>query len=168
MLKGTLTILFAVGWITSTGCSDVAGSSPLVGARTSPEALAKAALGAMKEQDDEALRALMITEAEYEQLLWPSLPDSRSVPFAFAWGMNAPRSRKARRENIARFGELPLDLVRVDLGDEIESYEDFTLYLNARMTVRNRETGQEGLIPLMDALVEMGGGWKFMNFKDDL
>jgi hypothetical protein len=157
-----------LGSLLCAGCSNLADGSPLEGARNSPEALAEAALDALAAEEESSLAALMITRHEYETLLWPSLPDRKSVPFSFAWGMNVPRSRKARRENIEKFGGLPLDLVRVDLGDDIEEYEAFTLYLNARMTVRRRDTGEEGLIPLMDALVEMGGGWKFMNFKDDL
>ena len=53
-------------------------------------------------------------------------------------------------------------------GEKIEEYEGFTLYQEARMTVRRTDTGAEGLIPLMDVVVEMGGGWKFLNFGEDL
>ena len=148
--------------------SEVAPDSPLGEARTSPEALAEAALDALAARDDSALAALMITREEYETLLWPSMPDREHMPFAFVWSVTGPRSRNARRQALSELGGAPLELVRVDLSDDVEAYETFTLHRGARMTVRNRETGQEGRIPLMDALVEMGGGWKFMNFEDDL
>jgi hypothetical protein len=149
-------------------CSDLATGSPLSHARTSPEALAQAALDAMNAGDEEVLVQLMVTRDEYETLLWPHLPDRDYVPFDFVWSLTGPRSRKARREVMGEYGGIPLELVKVDLGEKIEAYEVFTLYQEARMTVRRSDTGEEGLFPLMDVLVEMGGGWKFLNFGEDL
>lgn len=158
--------------VMAAGCSDLASElapdSPLAGARTSPEALGEAALAALAARDDSALAALMITRDEYESLLWPSMPDQEHMPFAFVWSVTGPRSRSARRNVLSDYGGVPLELVGVQLGDDVEPYESFTLYRGARMTIRHAETGQEGMIPLMDAVVEMGGGWKFMNFRDDL
>lgn len=147
-------------------CSDVAKDSPLSHARTSPEALARAGLEAVRAEDEEALVRLMITRQEYETLLWDELPDSGQMPFDFAWGMNFTNSREARREVLREYGGLPVELVEVDLGDEVEEYGDFTLYLDARMKVRRTDTGEEGLMPLMDVLVNMNGAWKLMNFRD--
>lgn len=62
---------------------------------------------------------------------------------------------------------IPMSVVAVDLGEEVESYDDFVLYRDTRLTVRRKDTGEEGVLPLMDVIVEMGGGWKFMNFKED-
>lgn len=137
-------------------------------ARTSPEALARAAVEALNAGDEEALDSLRITREEYETLLWPVLPDKDHVPFEFVWSVTGPRSRKARREVMGEYEGIPLEFVRVDLGEEVESYDEFTLYKDARMTVRRTDSGDEGLIPLMDVLVEMGGGWKFLNFAEDL
>jgi len=149
-------------------CSDIAERSPLANARTSPEALAEAALAAVTANDEEALSALMITRDEYETLLWPSLPDRNQMPFDFVWSLTGPRSRKARREVLGEYGGLPLELVGVDLGEDIEEYEEFVLYREARMTVRRTDNGREGTFPLMDVLVVMDGGWKFLNFVEDL
>jgi hypothetical protein len=151
-----------------TACSDLARNSPMSHARTSPEALARAALDALEAEDEEALKSLMITREEYLDLLWPSLPDREYVPFDFVWSITGPRSRKARRQALQELGGLPLELVKVDLGDDVEVYDDFTLHQEARMTVRRTDTGAERVIPLMDVLVEMEGGWKFLNFGEDL
>jgi len=150
------------------GGSDFAPDSPLANARVSPEALAGAALEALVAEDGEALDSLRVTREEYETLLWPALPDGEHVPFAFVWSLTGPRSRKGRQEVMGEYGGVPLELVKVELGEEIESYDQFTLYREARMTVRRTDTGEEGMIPLMDVLVEMGGGWKFLNFGEDL
>ena len=152
-------------------CSEdaLATDSPLSGAYTSAEALAEAALAAVAAQDDSTLAALMIERDEYESLLWPEMPDGEYTPFEFIWSQTLPPSRSARRNVQREYEGIDLELVSVDLGpeDDIERYPSFTLYPDARMTVRRRDTGEEGVLPLMDALVEMGGGWKFMNYRDD-
>jgi hypothetical protein len=151
------------------GCSgsDLATGSPLSNAYTTPEALAEAALQAIAAQDEEALQALLITREEYETLVWPILPDSRgSTTFEFVWGISAPRNRKGRREVLEDYRGIPLEVVSVDPGDEIEAYDEFVLYKEAILTVRRTDTGDEGRMGFMDVLIEMGGGWKFMNFME--
>jgi hypothetical protein len=149
-------------------CSDIASGTPLANARTSPEALARAALAALNAGEGDALDSLRVTREEYQTLLWPHLPDREHVPFEFVWSVTGPRSRKARREVMGDYEGIALQLVKVDLGQEVERYEAFTLFKEARMTVRRTDTGEEGMIPLMDVLVEMDGGWKFLNFAEDL
>jgi hypothetical protein len=147
----------------------LAPDSPLSDAYATPEALAEVALAAVAAQDDATLAALMIERDEYETLLWPEMPDGEYTPFEFVWSQTLPPSRSARTNVQRAYEGVELELVSIDLGpeDDIERYPSFTLYRDARMTVRRRDTGEEGVLPLMDALVEMGGGWKFMNYRDD-
>jgi len=161
-------VLLGAGLTGVLACSASEGGSSLENAQRSPEALAEAALLALAASDPEGLDALRVTRDEYEVFLWPSLPDKAYVPFDFVWSLTGPRSRKARREIVSEYGGLPLELVKVQLGEKVEVYDDFTLFQEARMTVRNTQTGVEGLIPLMDVIVEMGGQWKFLNFGEDL
>jgi hypothetical protein len=160
--------LFTVSLLGGTACSDAVASSPLENAYASPEALAEAAITALVAHDEEALAALAIGRDEYETLLWPELPDGQHVTFEFVWGMSQPRTRKARRNQLRTYEGIPLEVVRVELGEEKEVYDSFTLHKDSRLWVRNTESGEEGLIPLMDVLVEMGGAWKFLNFRDDI
>ena len=145
------------------GCSD----SPLSHAHRSPEALAGAALAAVTAGSARELDGLRVTRDEYETLLWPVLPDREQMPFEFVWSITEPRSRKARRAAIAEYKGVPLELERVELGDDAERYQELTLYRRSRMWVRRTDTGAVGVLPLMDTLIEMDGGWKFMNFVDD-
>ena len=147
----------------------LATGSPLLNAYASPEALAEAAIDAVEAQDDSTLAGLMIQRVEYEGLLWPEMPDGEYTPFDFIWSQTLPPSRSARRSILEKYEGIDLELVSVDLGgeDTIERYPSFTLYRDARMTVRRTDTGEEGIFPLMDALVEMDGGWKYMNYRDD-
>jgi hypothetical protein len=146
--------------------STVAESSPLSHARTTPEALAEAALRAIAIQDADSLGALLITRSEYETLIWPSLPDAGQVPFTFVWGISEPRNRKGKREVLEDFRGIPVELVRVELGDDTEAYEGFTFHRGVRLVVRRTDTGEEGRMRFMDVLVEMERGWKFMNFRE--
>lgn len=157
-------VLWACG---SSATSHLATDSPLSGARTSPEALARAALLALQQNDTASLRSLLVSRDEYEQVLWPLLPDRDYVTFEFVWGMSAPRNRKALRNLLSDYATLDLELVDVDLGTDIEEHDALTLYREARMRVRRTDTGIEGILPLMDAVVHVGGGWKFLNFRDD-
>ena len=149
------------------GCADLVAGPRLVESRSSPEALAEAALEALAASDDDGLARLVVTREEYETLLWPSLPDRDYVTFDFVWGMSQPRTRKARRGQLSEYGGLPLELVRVERGTEKEVYDHFTLHKDVQLVVRNARTGVEGRIPLMDVLLEMDGRWKFLNFRDD-
>jgi len=171
-LKGmvrTLAVALALVAVASCAEDPIAHDSPLSNAYLSPEALAEAALDAIAARNDSALAALMIERDEYEGMLWPEMPDGQYTPFAFIWSQTLPPSRNARQNMTREFADVPLELVSVDLGpeDKVERYPSFTLYQDARMTVRRTDTGAEDIFPLMDALVEMGGGWKFMNYRDD-
>lgn len=161
-------VLALVGAFALMSCSDMATDSPLAQARRSPEALAEAALEAISAGDDHGLAALMITREQYETLLWSALPDRTQMPFDFAWSVTGPRSKKARRAAITDYQGVPLELERVELGDDVERYDEFVLYRRSRMWVRRTDTGDVRMFPLMDTLVEMDGGWKFMNFVDDV
>lgn len=159
---GTWLVLLLV---TGAGCSELAANSPLDGARSSPEALARTALESLRDEDAEALRTLLVSRDEYEELLWPSLPDRNHVPFEFIWSITSPRSSKALRYSMAEYGGRDLELVRVELGDDVEAYDTFVLHKDVSMILRDKETGHEGPV-LMDVLVEMKGGWKFLNFDE--
>lgn len=159
-------LLFVVG--AAGACANATNASPLSHGSISPDALAEVALEEFRLGNEDALNGLRISREEYETLLWPVLPDRNQVPFDFVWSLTEPRSRKALREVMGEYAGIPLELVKVELGKKVETYPGFTLYQDARMTVRRTDTGAQGLFPLMDVLVEMDGRWKFLNFGEDL
>ena len=169
-LKALVTLAMVVcltAGVSGCSTSEVVTDSPLANAYRTPAALAAAALEAIAAQDEDALQLLLITREEYETLVWPILPDSRgSTTFDFVWSISSPRNRKARREVLEDFRGIELEVVTVDPGVEIEAYDDFVLYKEAILTVRRTDTGEEGRMGFLDVLIEMDGGWKFMNFKE--
>ena len=148
------------------GCADLSARTSLVNASTDEEALTEAVLGALSDRDEAALRGFLVTREEYETLLWPKLPDGEYTPFDFIWQLTANNNRKGLRQVATEYGGMHLDLVSVTFTEEPEVYDSFTLHLGAEVVVRNRETGEEGILPSFDVFVEYGGGWKLMNFDE--
>lgn len=148
------------------GCRDASADSPLVDARGSAAELIQAALDATRTKDRESLEGLLVTRDEYERLLWPGMPDGRYTPFEFVWSLNATNSRKGLRQLLERYGGLDLELVSVTFAEEPEVYDDFTLHPGARVTVRRGDTGEEGILPSFDVLVEFGRAWKLVNYDE--
>lgn len=148
------------------GCADVRAEGPLRNAEPSREALVRSVLDALERHDTTAIRELRVTREEYETLLWPSLPDRHQMPFAFAWSVTEPRSRKALREVMFRLGGVPIELRGVDFEKEAEIYPDFTLHRGAVVTGRRRDTGEEGRLTFFDVFVEYGGQWKLLDIDE--
>lgn len=65
--------------------------------------------------------------------------------------------------------DITLESQAIEL-DGIRSTQDHPSrsYRRSRMWVRRTDTGETGMLPLMDTLLEMEGGWRFMNFVDDV
>lgn len=147
-------------------CTAGRADTPLANTRGSAEDVVKAVLDATKAKDRGALEALLVTREEYEGSLWPEMPDGKYTPFEFVWSLNATNSRKGLGQLLDRYGGLDLEFVRIEFTEEPEVYDDFTLHPGARVTVRRKDTGQEGVLPSFDVLVEFGKAWKLMNYDE--
>ncbi|MGB1840458.1 MAG: hypothetical protein ACPHWZ_05100 [Longimicrobiales bacterium] len=133
-----------------------------------PEALVEAALNAVEAQDGEALRALLVSREEFEDYVWPVLPDRHNTQLEFFWGTMAMNTRKAVRQLENNYGGLPIEIVALEMPgeEELESYEDFTFHVGVKVTVRRRDTGEEGVLPSFDGFLEYGGRWKLLNYGE--
>jgi hypothetical protein len=132
----------------------------------SPEAMARAVVEAVREEDRAALESFLVTAAEHRELLWESLPERRAMPFGYARSLNERNTRKAIARVLERYGGMSLELVSLRFAGEPETYESFTLHRGAEVAVRDRESGEEGTIPVLDVVVEMDGGWKPMHYVE--
>jgi hypothetical protein len=148
------------------GCSDAAARSPLANAESSEGALVEAVLGALADKDRVALQGFLLSREEYETHLWPELPDREYTPFEFVWSLNEANSRKGLSQLLSTYGGLELELVSIRFTEEPEVHESFTLHPGAEVTVRRADTGDEGVLPSFDVLVEYGGGWKLLNYDE--
>lgn len=148
------------------GCG--ANTSPLANTYQTPEALIEAALAAVEAEDGEALRALLVSREEFEEYVWPVLPDRNNTQLDFFWGTMAMNTRKAVRQLENNYGGLPIEIVALEMPgeEELESYEDFKFHVGVKVTVRRRDTGEEGVLPSFDGFLEYGGRWKLLNYGE--
>ncbi len=160
-----LFVLLAVA-LTTAGCGG--GDSPLSNTYPSPEALIEAALAAVEAEDGEALRALLLSREEFEQFVWPVLPDRNNTQLEFFWGTMAANTRKGVRQLENNYGGISIEIVSIEMPpeDELESYEEFTFHTGVVVTVRRTDTGEEGVLPSFDGLLEYGGRWKLLNYDE--
>lgn len=130
------------------------------------EALVEAVLEALFREDREALQGLLVSRSEYEDLLWPSLPDREHTQFDFVWGLNEANTRKALGQLLSQFGGMRLELLSVTFSSESEIYDSFTLHQGVDVRVRRTDTGGEGTLPSFDVFVDFGGTWKLLNYDE--
>lgn len=151
--------------LVAVGCADRAG--PLSNSYETPEGLVEAALTAVEAEDGEALRALLLTREEFEEFVWPALPDRENTQLDFFWGTMAMNTRKGVRQLENNFGGLPIEIVSIQMPEEgLESYQDFTFYVGVNVIARRLDTGEEGAFPSFDGLLEYRGRWKLLNFDE--
>jgi hypothetical protein len=141
-------------------------ASPLDHAASSPEALVQSALSAVSTEDPAGLESLLVTRDEYETLLWPEMPDREYTRFDFVWSLVDTNSRKGLRQVLSSYGGLDLELVSIEFDEEPEVYESFVMRPGAKVVVRRTDTGEQGVLPTFDVLVEYGGGWKLLNYHE--
>jgi hypothetical protein len=145
------------------GCANRSGLSHSV---RSPEAVAEAVLAALADSSRDALEALLVTRDEHRDLLWPQLPERRDIEFEVARELNMRNTRKALSQMLTAFGGERFELVQLDLTDDAEPYDGFTIHYVRRFAVRRVSDGQEGTLPILDVLVERKGRWKPMNYDE--
>ena len=147
---------------TLVGC----GAMPMTNAHRSEEALVEAVLDAVATGDGEALRGLLVSKEEYEILLWPSMPDGEYTPFEFFWGMMQANTRKGLGQLTNQYGGIRMELVSITPAEELEEYDDFTFHIGVQVVVRRPDTGDEGVLPSFDGLIEYKGRWKLLNYDE--
>lgn len=160
-------LLVASVSVLALGCGgDAQASAPLTGARESEEALVEAVLEALAREDREALQGFLVSRAEYEELLWPQLPDREHTTFDFVWGLNEINSSKGLEQMLEEYGGMQLEFVGLTFPAEPEVHDDFTLHFDVQVKVRRSDTGQEGVLPSFDVFVDYGGVWKLLNYDE--
>lgn len=165
--SGIFTIWLAgFALLSAQGCSRADARVPLADTRGSEKALVQSVLDAVAAKDEATLRSLLVTKDEYEHVLWPEMPDQKYTPFSFVWSLNAANNRKGLNQLLERYGGMEMEVVSVELPEDPEVYDSFTLYPGTRVTVRRKDTGQEGILPSFDVLVKYGRVWKLMNYDE--
>jgi len=158
---GLSTVIFLLVALIETGCSPTLSNS-----RGSLEELCDAVLVALAQQDRDALWALLVTREEHETLLWEQLPSRNHFPFDYVRALNERNSGEAVDNALSKYGGLNFNFVSIEFTEPSEEYDGFTLHFGARLTVRRPDTDEEGILPILDVILELGGRWKLMNYQE--
>lgn len=160
--------ILAVGgaFLAGAGCADVVQARAMAHARESPEEVARAVLDAIERRDEAKLRRLLVTRDEHRNLLWPHLPERKTLPFGYVRQLNMHNTTEGIDQALRIYGGAEFELIRVEFQREPEHYGDFTLHKGARVWVRRASDGEKGYIEILDVLVEWNGRWKPFNYRE--
>ena len=159
--------------LVTTACSTPAepthSAATLSSTFDSPEALARALLGALAERDVERLRALPLSEAEFRAHVWPELDTSRperNVPFEYAWGQLDQRSDAFLQQILARYGGRRLAFVTTRFTGQTTQYKSFVVMRDSEIVAAD-ETGRELILRLYGSAMVKDGRHKMFSYVVD-
>jgi hypothetical protein len=133
----------------------------------SVEEIGKQVLEAVRQNDDERLEAMAITEEEYRRYIWPQSPVSKvkkwQEHYDFVWNQQHSRSSHSLRSMLSRYGGKTFKLIRVRFDDETTEHNIYKAYRDTRLIV-TKSDGKEVELNLFGSIVEMNGQFKIMSF----
>jgi hypothetical protein len=131
--------------------------------------LATRAVDALDRGDAPALRALALTEAEFREVVWPSLPASRperNIPWDYAWGELEGKSDAHLRARLAAWKDRGDRVVAVDFRGPTTDHGRFRVRRRSVVTLRDAD-GRERPERLFGSVIEMDGRFKIFSFVVD-
>jgi hypothetical protein len=145
------------------------GPTPLSDAQPSAEALARVVMAAVERRDEAALRRLAISEDEFRDRVWPSLPAARperNMPMSYVWGDLRQKSDGGLRSVLAEHGGQRYTFEKIRFAGETTDYAAFRVHREAVFVVRR---GSDGPIELRlcGSMLESDGAWKIFSFVVD-
>lgn len=151
------------------GCSQPnapSSKAPLTHTFGSPDALAQAVLDRLARRDIDGLKALALSEQEFQDHVWPELDTSRperNVPFAYAWGQLKQRSDGVLASTVSRYAGRPLKFVRTSFRGETTEYKSFAVMRESEIVAAD-ETGRELVLQLFGSAMLKDGRYKLFSF----
>jgi hypothetical protein len=143
---------------------------PLSYTYDSPESLAKAFLDALYRKDVEVLKSFALNEDEFRRHVWPELPVSqikKPLPFEYGWADLHQKSINSLKRTYASYGGKKLTFIRLEFEDETTPYETYLVHRDARVVVRDEETGREMRLDLFGSILEKEGRFKLFSYVTD-
>lgn len=158
--------LAALGVGLSAVAAAACGPPPLECTHATPEALGRAVLAAVAQNDIHALRALAVSEQEFRAHVWPELPAARperNLPCSYVWGDLRQKSEQHLARTLATHGGRRYHLVRVEYGGGTQRYGDYAVHGGATFVVRD-DSGGEAALRLFGSVLEKDGRFKVFSF----
>jgi hypothetical protein len=144
------------------------GPSPLSGTYESPQALAVAVLEALVQRDRAQLERLALSEQEFHEHVWPSLPAARperNLPASYVWADLNQKSQGALTQTLGAYGGRRYELVGVDFADRTD-YGAYRVHRETSLRVRDAD-GTPMTIQVCGSMLEKDGAWKVFSYVID-
>jgi hypothetical protein len=158
-------LILAAGLSASTAC----GPPPLQHTSPSVAELATTLLDALARRDETALRALALSETEFRDRIWPSLPAARperNLPLSYVWGDLQQKSDAGLRTTLNAHGGRRYVLADPPTLGQVTNYPQFRVYKATAWRLRS-DSGEVLNARLCGSLVEQSGRWKAFSFVVD-
>jgi hypothetical protein len=142
--------------------------SALAGGSDGREALVRRFAEAVERHDTAALRAMVMSRAEFAYLYYPHTRYTRrpyELPPELLWFQIQQNSEKGIVRVLRRLGGSSLDVRSVECEDEPESVGPARLW--NRCLVHGAGAGPEGARRLFGSIVELDGRYKFVSYAND-
>lgn len=142
--------------------------APLADTYQSPDAVAAAVLDALVRHDRAALERLALSEQEFRNHVWRSLPAARperNLPVDYVWGDLHQKSQAALEQVIATHGGRRYELVSVAF-DDVTDYGGYRVHRQTALHVRDA-SGAAMVIRVCGSMIEQDGGWKVFSYVVD-
>jgi hypothetical protein len=136
----------------------------------SPESLAKEFLDALYRKDVDTLKTFALNKEEFRLHVWPELPVSqikKPLPFDYGWADLHQKSINSLKRTYVRYGGRELTFIRLEFEDETTQYETYAVHRDARVVVRDEETGREMRLDLFGSIMEKNGRFKLFSYVTD-
>ena len=137
----------------------------LVGSRDSIESLARHFLRTLQHGDKDEVYDLALSKAEFEQIVFPSLPASRpgsNLSAEVLWQQTVLKSWAGFQTTLEHQGK-NYELIAVRFADGVKNYGNFVIHRDARLRVRDEEN-RERKLNLFGSVIEKDGAFKIYSF----
>lgn len=141
------------------------------GARSAYE-LVRAALVSFEARDTAALMNLLVSREEFLGVIYPELGmhypvanDTRAETQAFLWENQTLGSIKGMMKALRELGGERMELKRITFEEGVKRFRTYTIHEGTRVSVQ-LVNGEEADMLALGSIVEMGGVYKLLTYRD--
>ena len=175
-LMGALCLLFVAAAISMPACHrqaagiDYSKPCPLSASYSSLDDLGRATVKALNDNNANELEALMVTEQEYRDVIWPRnwyaghQPDPKGFTWQDAWQSNAASVDGAIQRVLSEFGGERLVFQKTIVADTTIVLPQKTIYRDVRISVTAPDREQQ--FRFLNVVQEVEGRFKVVAFHN--
>ena len=155
--------------ITAVGCTVACSPPEFQNSQATAEVLSHEVLTALERHDEYRLRALAISEVEFEQRVWPALPAAlpeRNMPWSYVWMDLRQKSDSTLQRTLRAYGGRHYELVEVKFEGTTTTHGSYQVRRDSRLIVRDA-SGRRQELRIVGSMIAGAEGWKVFSYVAD-